>query len=64
MPKQKTHKGIARRFKLTKNGKLLYVHQNQQHHKLVRSKKRTRRQKEPGQLTGLFAKKIKRALTA
>jgi large subunit ribosomal protein L35 len=64
MPKQKTHKGIAKRFKLTKTGKLMFSHQNQQHHKLVRNKRRTRRGKEPGVLTGVFAKKLKRALSA
>ncbi len=42
----------------------MFSHQNQQHHKLVRNKRRTRRGKEPGVLTGVFAKKLKRALSA
>jgi len=64
MPKQKTHKGAAKRFKVTKTGKVIFGHQNQQHHKLARSKRRTRRQKEPGVMQGLFAKKIKQLIAS
>lgn len=62
MPKIKVRQSAAKRFKVTKNGKVLFGHQNQQHHKLARSKSRTRRQKEPGVMVGAFAKKIKKML--
>ncbi len=60
--KLKTKKSAAKRFRITKNGKVMFMHQYSSHHKLVKSKKRLRRQKEPGQLQGAFAKRIKRLL--
>lgn len=60
--KPKVRDSVARRFKVTKNGKVLFGHQYGSHKKLNKSKSRIRRQKEPAQLTGEFAKKIKRML--
>ena len=40
----------------------MFSHQYKSHLKLNKSKRRLRRQKEPGQLTGKFAKKIKQML--
>jgi len=60
--KQKVRDSVARRFKVTKNGKVMFGHQYGSHKKLNKSKSRIRRQKEPGQLTGEFAKKIKQML--
>ncbi len=57
--KKKVRDSVAKRFKVTKNGKVLFGHQYGSHKKLHKSKSRIRRQKEPGQLTGEFAKKIK-----
>ncbi|OGH23687.1 MAG: hypothetical protein A2958_02845 [Candidatus Levybacteria bacterium RIFCSPLOWO2_01_FULL_38_13] len=62
MPKQKIKKSVSKRFKITKKGKVLFSHQYQSHHKLIKSKRRQRRQKEPGQLKGKFAKKVKHML--
>lgn len=62
MAKKKVRDSIAKRFKVTKNGKVLFGHQYGSHKKLNKSKARIRRQKEPGQLTGEFAKKIKQML--
>ena len=62
MPKQKVRKSAAKRFKVTKTGKVMFEHQYGSHKKLNKSKKRLRRQKEPGLLKGKFAKKIKRML--
>ena len=45
--KKKIKKSVSRRFKVTKMNK---------------SKSRMRRKKEPGELTGTFAKKIKKML--
>ena len=64
MPKKKRRQSAAKRFKITKTGKVMFGHQNQQHHKLARTKRRTRRQKEPGEMLGLFAKKIKSMISA
>jgi large subunit ribosomal protein L35 len=62
MTKQKTHKGANKRFKITKTGKVMHAHQYTSHNKLHKSKRRQRRQNEPGQLKGAFAKRIKRIL--
>jgi large subunit ribosomal protein L35 len=60
--KQKVRKSAAKRFKVTKTGKVMFGHQYGSHKKLNKSKSRLRRQKEPGVLKGKFAKKIKRML--
>lgn len=60
--KRKVRDSVAKRFKVTKNGKVMFGHQYGSHKKLNKSKSRIRRQKEPGQLTGEFAKKIKKML--
>jgi large subunit ribosomal protein L35 len=60
--KKKIRKSVSRRFKVTKNGKVLFAHQYAAHLKIGKSKSRQRRQKEPGQLHGRFARKIKQML--
>lgn len=62
MPKLKVKKSVAKRFKVTKTGKILFAHQYQGHLKVHKSKSRLRRGKEPGVLTGAFAKRIKKLL--
>jgi len=62
--KKKIKKSIARRFKITKTGKVMFEHQYGSHLKLHKSKRRIRRQKEPGELTGKFAQNIKKMLGA
>ena len=62
--KKKIKGSVSKRFKVTKTGKLMFSHQYGSHKKLHKSKSRIRRQKEPGQLTGAFAKKIKQILGA
>jgi large subunit ribosomal protein L35 len=62
MGKVKVRQSANRRFKVTKTGKVLFGHQFGSHLKLHKSKRRLRRQKEPGILTGAFAKKVKRML--
>jgi large subunit ribosomal protein L35 len=62
MPKKKIKKSVSKRFKVTKTGKVMFSHQYKSHLKASKSKSRLRRQKEPGQLTGEFAKKIKKML--
>jgi large subunit ribosomal protein L35 len=60
--KKKIKRSIARRFKVTKNGKVMFEHQYSSHLKLNKSKRRLRRIKEPGQLKGKFAQNIKKML--
>ena len=42
MPKLKTHSGAKKRFKFTKNGKVLRAHANKSH---ILNKKRTKRKR-------------------
>jgi len=58
----KVRQSANRRFKVTKTGKVMFGHQFGSHLKLNKSKRRLRRQKEPGVLQGAFAKKVKRML--
>jgi len=60
--KRKVRDSVAKRFKVTKTGKVMFAHQYGSHKKLKKSKSRIRRQKEPAQLTGEFAKKVKKML--
>ncbi len=62
MGKKKIKRSVSRRFEVTKTGKVMFAHQYQSHLKINKSKRRIRRQKEPGELTGTFAKKIKQML--
>lgn len=62
MPKKKIKRSVARRFRITKTGKVMFGHQYGGHLKVNKSKRRIRRIKEPGEMTGLFAKKIKQML--
>jgi ribosomal protein L35 len=60
--KKKIRKSVSKRFKITKTGKVIFSHQYAGHLKIGKSKRRQRRQKEPGQLHGRFARKIKQML--
>ncbi len=62
--KLKIKKSVSSRFKVTKTGKVMFAHQYHSHKRSGKSKARLRRQKEPGQITGKFAKKIKMLLGA
>ena len=62
--KKKIRSSVSKRFKVTKTGKVMFAHQYGSHKKLHKSKSRIRRGKEPGQLKGAFAKKIKQMLGA
>jgi ribosomal protein L35 len=62
MKKKKIKKSVAKRFEVTKTGKVLFSHQYGSHKKLHKSKSRIRRQKETGVLKGKFAQKVKQML--
>ena len=62
MPKMKTHKGTAKRVKLTSTGKLTRRRAFGNHMLSKKSKSRKRNIKTPAVVTGNVAKNIKRAL--
>lgn len=62
MPKQKTRKSVAKRFKITKTGKVICRHAESRHLQSKKNKKRQRRHKRTKILQGRIAKKIKKIL--
>ena len=62
MPKLKTHKGTAKRVKLTKTGKITRQRASGGHMLAKKSKSRKRAINTTGIVTGAMAKNIKRAL--
>ena len=60
--KKKTKKSAAKRFKITKTGKVVFSGQFQGHLLRKKSARRKRRLAEPRILKGEFAKKIKKML--
>jgi large subunit ribosomal protein L35 len=60
--KQKTRKGVAKRFKITGTGKVLRRSQNMRHIRRNKSKKAIRAYRKPVEVTGKWAKKIKHML--
>lgn len=61
MPKLKTRKSLLKRFKITKTGKILRRQAFRRHLKAGKSKKRLRNLKRTLELTGFYAKKIRKA---
>jgi large subunit ribosomal protein L35 len=62
MPKLKTHKGTAKRVKVTKTGKITRQRASGGHLLAKKSKSRKRAINTTGVVTGSMAKNIKRAL--
>ena len=60
MPKIRTHKGTAKRFRVTKNGKVLSRHANQSHILQKKSAKRKRAFSGTREVNAADAKNIKR----
>lgn len=60
--KMKTRKSIAKRFKLTKNGKVLYNKMGRRHILTKKYAKRKRQLRKVGVLSEVEAKKIKKLL--
>ncbi|NCN24261.1 MAG: 50S ribosomal protein L35 [Candidatus Pacebacteria bacterium CG10_big_fil_rev_8_21_14_0_10_42_12] len=60
--KQKTRSGVSKRFKITKTGKVMRRSQNMRHLRRNKSKRTLRKYRTPQQVTGKFARKIKRML--
>lgn len=62
MPKQKTKKAAAKRFKITRRGKILRGHQMASHLKIKKRKYRIYRQKRTAYVSKSEEKKIRRLL--
>lgn len=62
MPKLKSKDAVQKRFRLTKNGKLMRRTQNNRHIASAKSHNQKRRMDEPMTVYEPFAKKLKRYL--
>ncbi len=63
MPKMKTHKGVAKRFKVTGTGKVKHHRPGKSHLLSVKSGKRKRHMRRPLVVSlSAFSKKLKRML--
>ena len=62
MGKIKTHKATAKRFDVTKNGKVKYSRQNRRHQVHLKAQKRMRHLKKPAYLSEAQTDIIKRLI--
>jgi large subunit ribosomal protein L35 len=62
MPKLKTHKGLAKRIKKTKSGKLKHLRAMGRHKMLIKSANRKRKYKREQDISPADRKKIKRLI--
>ncbi|MBI1377449.1 MAG: 50S ribosomal protein L35 [Frankiales bacterium] len=62
MPKQKTHSGAKKRFKVTGSGKILHERTNRRHLLEVKPTKRTRRLAGTAELAPADTRKVKKLL--
>lgn len=60
--KQRTHKGASKRFRVTKNGKVMHRSQKLRHLRHVKGKRNIRRLKQMKEIKGTFAKKLRKIL--
>jgi large subunit ribosomal protein L35 len=64
MPKMKTNRGAAKRFRVTATGKIKYKRGNARHILTKKSRKRKRQMRRPGVLSGPDTKRLHRLLQA
>ena len=62
MPKQKTHKGAAKRFKITSKGKVVRRRSMASHILTKKTTKRKRRLRKATTVVGAYVRRIKRSL--
>ena len=62
MPKMKTHRGAAKRFKKTGTGKIVRSKNNKQHILTKKSSKRKRRLRQPALVARVDEKRLKQML--
>ena len=59
MPKMKTHRGAAKRFKRTASGKIVRARSNKQHILTKKASKRKRRLRKSALVSPVDAKRVK-----
>ena len=59
MPKQKTHRGAAKRFKITAKGKVKRSHSMMNHMQTKKAQKRKRKLRKDADVAGGFARAVK-----
>jgi len=64
MPKQKSHSGAKKRFKVTKSGKVMYAKTDRGHFLTEKSQSRKRKLRRAGVLSKTQSKNIKRLINA
>lgn len=64
MPKQKTHSGAKKRFRVTKTGKVMFAKTDRGHFLTEKSQSRKRKLRRGGVLAKTQAKNIKRLIGA
>jgi large subunit ribosomal protein L35 len=62
MPKMKTHRGAAKRFKKTGTGKIVRSRNNKQHILTKKSSKRKRKLRKPALVASVDEKRLKQML--
>ncbi len=62
MPKKKTHRGAAKRFKVTGGGKVMRHHAGASHNLGKKSIKRKRKLRKATRVAGEFEKKVREIL--
>jgi large subunit ribosomal protein L35 len=62
MPKLKTHKGTAKRVKITGSGKIMRLRASGNHLQAKKSKSRKRAINTTSEVTGKMARNVKRSL--
>ncbi len=64
MPKQKTHRGAAKRFKITGRGKVMRHHAGARHYLGSKTIKRKRNLRKATRVAGKFEKKVREILSS
>ncbi len=64
MPKKKTHKGIAKRFKQTKNGKLTHKKSGYVHKQTKKKSSNKREARKDKEVTGEQKKNLEKLLSS
>jgi large subunit ribosomal protein L35 len=59
MPKMKSHRGAAKRFKITASGKVKRAHAGKNHILTKKSQKRKRKLRKSALVTGKFAQNLR-----
>ena len=64
MPKQKSHRGASKRFKVTGGGKVVRRNSMANHILTKKTTKRKRRLRKPSEVSGKVARKIKQIISS